>query len=246
MATYLVMAETIARRMGAVVTQYSDKRGTYLAVSKPGRRRPKDCLTFPPTPNPAEDEWVPGSHVRWNDTQNVRGHITALRPIFVASGKPGATWADLEAETDFAQLREREKGINEALGIDLLLTTIGGTGGFETPESLFLRPILNVNLRVLLGEPHWKHGYGSWVSPYANSVWVEDGPDLLERLRALLEGFADGTYPKESPYKLLQPDWATQKEAALAVEKFVKEVARLSREPEREYLNYFGFDDTTD
>jgi len=37
-----------------------------------------------------------------------------------------------------------------------------------------------------------------------------------------------------------------KEEAALAVEKFVKEVARLSREPEREYLNYFGFDDTTD
>ena len=246
MATYLEVAETIARRMGAVVKEYPERRGTFLTIGKSLRKGTREYLTFPQTPSPAKDLWVPGGHVRWRQTENAREHLTALRPIFVASSKPGATWADLEAETAFAQLREREKGINEALGIDLLWTTTGGTGGFATPESLFLHPILEVKLRVLLGEPHWKHGWaGGWVSKFADSVWVEDGFDVLERLRALLDGFSDGTYPEADPYKLLQPDWTAKKEVALAIEQFVRSAAPR-REPEREYLNYFGFDDTTD
>lgn len=245
MATYLEFAQTLARRMGGVVREYSDRKGVALIVGKAMRKKTKDYVTFPQTPNPAEDVWVPGGYVVWERTENTRSHITALRPIFAASGRPGATWADLEAETDFEQLREREKGINEALGVDLLWTTIGGTGR-HIPESLFLRPILEVKLLVLLGEPHPLDGWaGGWVSKYSNSVWVEDGPDVLERLRALLDGFADGTYPEADPYTLLQPDWTAQKEAALAIEKFVRSAAPR-REPEREYLNYFGFDDTTD
>ena len=245
MATYLEIAQTLARRMGGVVREDSDRRGIALIVGKAMRKKIKNYVTFPQTPNPAEDVWVPGGHVTWEYTENTRSHITALRPIFVAAGRPGATWADLEAETDFAQLRERAKGLNEALGVDLLYVNIGTPTLRDTPESLWLRPILEAHLRVFLGEPHWRDGWGGWVGSHKSGVWVEDGPDVLERLRALLDGFEDGTYPNADPYTLLQPDWTAQKEAALAIEKFVRSSAPR-REPEREYLNYFGFDDTTD
>lgn len=251
MATYLEVAQTLARRMGGVVEEYSDRRGVILIVGKATRKRIKHCVTFPQTPNPAEDVWVPGGHVTWDYGGSTRSHITALRPIFVAAGRPGATWDDLEAETDFAQLKERAKGLNEALGVDLLYVNIGAptlrasTCASDTPESLWLRPILEANLRVFLGEPHWRDGWGGWVASHKSGVWVEDGPDVLERLRALLDGFDDGTYPNADPYTLLHPDWTAQKKAALAIEKFVRSAAPR-REPEREYLNYFGFDDTTD
>lgn len=242
MATYLEVAETIARRMGGIVTVSPNKyRGkTFLIVGS----RKKEYFTFPPTLDPTKDVWVPGGYVTCNIP---RLHETALRPIFVASGRPGVKWADLVAETDYAQLKEREKGINEALGVDLLQTNVGAKGDYkgDSPPSLFLRPILEVNLFVLLGQPHWSQGWGGWVSSHKGGVWVEDGPDLLERLRALLDGFLDGTYPRESPYNLLQPEWTEKKEAALAIERFIRSAAPRP-EPEREYLNYFGFDDTTD
>ena len=45
--------------------------------------------------------------------------------------------------------------------------------------------------------------------------------------------------------ELIEAEKLKKKEAALAIEKFVRSSAPR-REPEREYLNYFGFDDTTD
>ena len=248
MATYLEIAQTLARRMGGVVREYSSRRGVSLIVGKQIGGRTKDYVTFPQTPNPAEDVWVPGGYVQWGLTKNVDIHKTALRPIFAASGRPGATWGDLEAETDFAQLKERAKGLNEALGVDLLSTDRGVSGGYKMPESLHFRPILVVKLRpILLEGSLWEYGGVEWVRNRINEngVWVEDGPDVLERLRALLDGFLDGTYPEADASALLQPDWTAQKEAALAIEKFVRSSAPR-REPEREYLNYFGFDDTTD
>lgn len=126
MATYLEVAETIARRMGGIVTVSPNKyRGkTFLIVGS----RKKEYFTFPPTLDPTKDVWVPGGYVTCNIP---RLHETALRPIFVASGRPGVKWADLVAETDYAQLKEREKGINEALGVDLLQTNVGAKGDYK-------------------------------------------------------------------------------------------------------------------
>ena len=178
MATYLEIAQTLARRMGGVVREDSDRRGIALIVGKAMRKKIKNYVTFPQTPNPAEDVWVPGGHVTWEYTENTRSHITALRPIFVAAGRPGATWADLEAETDFAQLRERAKGLNEALGVDLLYVNIGTPTLRDTPESLWLRPILEAHLRVFLGEPvgevGWaatKAAFGLRTAPTCSNVY---------------------------------------------------------------------------